>query len=147
MALPEEQLSATIEARIEEIREDAHTLDRSPRSTIAPERSSPDGAGRVAIDLLRRMAPSGAGLVVRDTIGEGGMGIVRNGTQLALGREVAVKTLKADARSEGATLKLLREAWVTGALEHPNVVPVYDISLDAAGVPQIVLKKIGGAAW
>jgi hypothetical protein len=147
MASLEEQLNATIEARMEEILQEARTVDRSPRSTFTPDRSRPDDAGRHAIELLRRMAPSGAGIEVRDTIGEGGMGVVRSGTQIALGREVAVKTLKADARSEGATLKLLREAWVTGALEHPNVVPVYDISLDADGIPQIVLKKIGGAAW
>ncbi|MDQ3033726.1 MAG: protein kinase [Myxococcota bacterium] len=147
MASLEEQLSATIEARMGEILQDGRTLDRNPRSTIAPDRSRPDAAGRHAIELLRIMAPSGAGIEVHETIGEGGMGVVRNGTQIALGREVAIKTLKADARSEGATLKLLREAWVTGALEHPNVVPVYDISLDADGVPQIVLKKIGGSQW
>ncbi|UJR83878.1 serine/threonine-protein kinase [Sandaracinus amylolyticus] len=142
-----DELSQTLEARMEELLQDARTLDRSPSSTITPERSRPDAAGEHAIALLRRMGPTGAGLEVRGTIGEGGMGVVRLATQVALGREVAVKTLKADQKSDAATLKLLREAWVTGSLEHPNVVPVYDISLDAQGSPQIVLKKIGGAAW
>ena len=30
-------------------------------------------------------------------------------------------------------LRILREAWVTGALEHPNVVPVHDVGGDASG--------------
>ena len=141
------ELHETLEARMEEILRDARTLDRRPSSTITPERSSPDEAGKHAIELLRRMGPGGGGVAVQHTIGEGGMGVVRAATQVALGREVAVKTLKADHRSEAATLKLLREAWVTGSLEHPNVVPVYDISLDGDGAPQIVLKRISGSSW
>jgi serine/threonine-protein kinase len=144
---------------MEEILQDARTLDRSPRVTIKPDRSRADRApgsptdrgaraGEMAIELLRKLErQEGAGIEIRGTIGEGGMGVVHAGQQVALGREVAVKTLKQEARGEAATLKLLREAWVTGALEHPNVVPVYDISLDATGSPQIVLKRIGGAAW
>jgi serine/threonine-protein kinase len=44
-------------------------------------------------------------------------------------------------------MRLLREAWVTGALEHPNIVPVYDVALDAEGAPQVVLKRIDGIDW
>ena len=34
-----------------------------------------------------------------------------------------------------------------GALEHPNVVPVYDVGVDAAGAPVIVMKRIEGRSW
>jgi serine/threonine-protein kinase len=84
---------------------------------------------------------------IRGTLGEGGMGIVRLGRQRALDRAVAVKTLKSDHRDARSTARLLREAWVTGYLDHPNVVPVYDIVADGDGVPLIVLKKIEGVAW
>src|SRR5262245_57023084 len=116
------ELTVTIEARMEEILQERRTLDRNPRITITPDRSRADSAGRHAIDLLQRLGrQEGTGIEVKGTIGEGGMGVVRAGQQVALGREVAVKTLKNDVRGEAATLKLLREAWVTGALEHPNV--------------------------
>jgi hypothetical protein len=122
---------------------DASTIASLPRNTIEP-RSKKSAEVARALGLL---SPSQRGIDVHATLGEGGMGIVRLGTQRALGRAVAVKSLKAEARSDSTTLKLLREAWVTGALEHPNVVPVYDIDLDAEGEPQIVLKKIEGAPW
>jgi hypothetical protein len=44
-------------------------------------------------------------------------------------------------------LDLLSEAWVTGNLEHPNVVPVYDVGVDAKGGPLVALKCIEGAVW
>ena len=54
------------------------------------------------------------------TLGEGGLGIVHLGTQLSLGRPVAVKKLKAGVEGDDAKLRLLREGWITGSLEHPN---------------------------
>ena len=142
-----DELRDTLEARMEELLERVRTLEVPPRSTIVPPGGA-DSAGRRAVDALAALAATpGRGLEIHRTLGEGGMGIVRLATQRALGREVAVKTLKDSAKSDAATLKLLREAWVTGQLEHPNVVPVYDIGLDADGLPQIVLKKIEGSAW
>lgn len=141
----------TIQASLAVAGVDAATVEASPRATIVPESL---GAGHTP-DLFAQLVgfePGNLGrsherLELRGTIGEGGMGIVRLATQRALGREVAVKTLKPDARSERATLKLLREAWVTGALEHPNIVPVYDIAFEEDGSPNIVLKKIEGDEW
>jgi serine/threonine-protein kinase len=63
-----------------------------------------------------------------------------------LHREVAVKTLRGDATDEAAP-RLLREAWITGALEHPNIVPVHDLGTDDRGRPLIVLKRIEGEPW
>jgi len=123
----------------------ADTLTKHPRQTVEPGAAA---AEKRAMDVLARVAPgTGSGLSLAHTLGEGGMGVVRLGTQLALGRDVAVKSLKPDARDARATLKLLREAWITGALEHPNVVPVYDLGLDEAGGPRIVLKRIEGVEW
>jgi serine/threonine protein kinase len=129
----------------------AETIAQNPHSTIEPEqRVSSDMQGRRALQGLgaqRDQRGIAAGLDVERTIGEGGMGIVRLATQRSLGRKVAVKTLKPNMRNEAATLRLLREAWVTGTLEHPNIVPVYDLGLDEEGSPIIVLKRIEGAEW
>jgi serine/threonine-protein kinase len=136
-----EQLKDTIDAAA--AMPGATTIAEQPRVTIEPRRKKSAEIAK-ALGLL---SPSQRGVDVHATIGEGGMGIVRLGTQRALGRDVAVKSIKPEAKSDTATLKLLREAWITGALEHPNVVPVYDIDLGKDGDPHIVLKKIEGAAW
>ncbi len=75
-------------------------------------------------------------------LGAGGMGIVREGRQESLSRRVAVKMLKQVSAS--GSERLLKEARVTGQLEHPNIVPVHEIIFDDDTGPQVVLKKIDG---
>ena len=104
-----------------------------------------------ALALLQQLAKSSptASLQLRtgDVLGEGGMGVVRSAEQVALGRIVAVKTLKPGRRDPASALDLLREAWVTGAIEHPNVVPVHYLDVEADGSPLLVLKRIEGVEW
>lgn len=144
-----DELSDTIQAALTLVGLDAATIERSPSSTIVPPRLRIDTAGERAMSLFGELGASTVDrkLDLHGTIGEGGMGVVHLGTQRVLGREVAVKSLKEEHKSEHSVLKLLREAWVTGGLEHPNVVPVYDIALDGDGSPLIVLKKIEGTDW
>ena len=122
----------------------ASTAVDLPHHTVRPATDAVDVAPALAL-LARLQRDPAAALAYEGTLGEGGMGRVMLATQVALGRKVAVKSLKAP--SPHGTRALLREAWVTGALEHPNVVPVYDISLDAQGAPRIVLKRIEGEPW
>jgi serine/threonine-protein kinase len=86
-------------------------------------------------------------LELRGTLGEGGMGVVHLALQRSLDREVAVKTVREAMSSPLARTRLLREAVVTGSLEHPNIVPVYDLGRDDEGLPRLVLKRIEGALW
>lgn len=79
-------------------------------------------------------------------LGRGGMGIVRTGWQVPLGREVAVKQLKASA-GDKAEQALVDEAAITGALEHPNIPPVHFLGRDDGGRPLLVMKRIDGVAW
>jgi len=149
MGIPDE-LQATVESILDRIGEDGATIEAHLNSTIEPRQRAVDTGGERAIALFTEL--DGASTISRrlelhGTIGEGGMGIVRLGTQRTLDRRVAVKTLKKGAKSERATIKLLREAWITGSLEHPNVVPVYDVALEEDGSPLVVLKKIEGTGW
>lgn len=88
-----------------------------------------------------------AGVELLSVIGEGGMAQVHLARQNTLNRQVAVKTLRADQRSPKMAERLLQEAWTTGALEHPNIVPVHDIILADDGAPQVVLKRVEGQSW
>jgi serine/threonine-protein kinase len=149
--MSDDQVAHTLQMSVGSFADFAQTIAQSPNSTIEPaQRVSSDMQGRRALEGLgARRDDRGitSGLDMERTIGEGGMGIVRLATQRSLGRKVAVKTLKPAGRNEAATLRLLREAWVTGTLEHPNIVPVYDLGLDEDGSPIIVLKRIEGVEW
>jgi serine/threonine-protein kinase len=143
------QLARTLEMTPVRLAALEDTVAQNPGSTIEPASAHVDSIGRRAVEGLgeSRAQKIAEGLALGKTLGEGGMGVVRLATQRSLGRQVAVKTLKPEAKSDRATLRLLREAWVTGALEHPNIVPVYDLGLDDDGAPIIVLKLIEGKPW
>ena len=148
--MSEDEIARTLEMSEATLADFAQTIAANPNSTIEPSRARSDALGRIALEGLgeqRRDRGVAGGLEVGATIGEGGMGVVRSAVQRSLGRKVAVKTLKGPAKTEAATLRLLREAWVTGSLEHPNIVPVYDLGLDDDGSPIIVLKHIEGVEW
>jgi serine/threonine-protein kinase len=143
--------SAEAEAWLETMALDTvATLSGSPSDTIVPTARAPDTAGARALALLDELAADprlAARLRLGAEIGQGGMGIIHEAEQVALGRTVAVKTLRPAQRERAAAFDLLREAWVTGSLEHPNIVPVHDLGLDSDGTPSIVLKRIGGVEW
>jgi eukaryotic-like serine/threonine-protein kinase len=124
------------------------TIHDSPRSTIIPPTAHTTAGGR-ALEILAQLSSgtSTGQLQTGEVIGEGGMGVIRAATQVALGRGVAVKTLKPGRHDQVAVIDLLREAWVTGSLEHPNVVPVHYLEVDPTGLPVIVMKRIAGVEW
>jgi len=63
-------------------------------------------------------------------LGSGGMSTVVRVVDHALGREVAMKTLRADRRDSREHARALqREARLIGALEHPAIIPVFDLGL------------------
>ncbi len=85
-------------------------------------------------------------LLLGPLIGVGGMGEVRRAEQQVLARDVAVKGIHPEVRTRRAVRRLLQEAWITGALEHPNIVPIHDIDYED-GEPRIVMKHVDGRVW
>lgn len=75
-------------------------------------------------------------------VGEGGMGRVDAVTDLRLGRDVARKTLRTTDPVLAA--RLVREARLTAALDHPGIVPVYDAGIDAEGRPWYTMALVRG---
>ena len=117
------------------------TAEHRPSQTIDPPVRRPSVLNAM---LAKLESDVEVRFAVEQTLGEGGMGIVRLAEQLALGRKVAIKTLRAEVTGTAPVQKVLQEAWITGYLEHPNVVPVYDIARGEDGRPVIVLKRIEG---
>ncbi|MEO1995578.1 MAG: protein kinase [Planctomycetaceae bacterium] len=81
-------------------------------------------------------------------LGEGGMGVVYHARQTSINRDVAVKMLKAKmSRDEEQRQKFLAEAVVTGDLDHPNIVPIYDVARNEDGALFYAMKKVQGTPW
>jgi serine/threonine-protein kinase len=93
------------------------------------------------------IASASADLEAREVLGEGGMGRVLLARQRSLAREVAVKVIKPEARTAPVIDALVTEAVLTGALEHPNIIPVHALGRDAEGQPLLVMKRIEGVSW
>jgi len=83
-----------------------------------------------------------------DTIGQGGMGVVHWASQRGLARRIALKRLRSDKMDDPlARLAFVTEALVTAQLEHPNIVTVHELCVDADGRPFYLMKPVHGRAW
>jgi serine/threonine protein kinase/Tol biopolymer transport system component len=81
---------------------------------------------------------------VRSLLGAGGMGEVYRARDTRLGREVAVKILPAAfARDPDRLRRFEQEARAAGALNHPNVLAIYDVGRHD-GAPYLVCERLEG---
>src|SRR3954469_2659561 len=84
------------------------------------------------------------GYQVGALIGRGGMGEVVVAQDQRIGREVAVKRIRAKAPTHDAVDRFLREARIQARLDHPAIVPVYELGTDADGRPYFTMKRLAG---
>lgn len=81
---------------------------------------------------------------IRRLLGKGGMGNVYAAYDAALGRDVAVKLLRADlATDPEARARFVREAQIAAQINHPHVVHTYDVD-ESAECPFLVQELIEG---
>ncbi len=101
--------------------------------------------------------PSSVDYILQQRIAEGGFAEIWEALQVPLGRVVAIKRLKVQGEKEGGRRIHLpsahvhamfrHEAIVAGHLEHPNILPVYDLAYDEEGRPMLVMKRVRGQLW
>ena len=78
-------------------------------------------------------------------IGHGGMGVIHRAKDMDLGREVAVKVLSsAHQHNEKLRRRFTAEARITGQLQHPGIVPIYEMGEFYDGRPYFSMKLIEG---
>src|SRR5678816_1230911 len=81
---------------------------------------------------------------IGDVIGLGGMGEVRSARDNRVGREVAIKALRREDPKGILYARFLREVKIQALLDHPAIVPVYDLGVDETGAPYFAMKRLTG---
>ncbi len=127
----------------------------SADETLKPPAERYDGAD----DSPRKKPPRGkrpnppdsvdlGGYDLLEVLGEGGVGIVYQARQKSIDRDIAVKMMKsASPQNTQRKRKFVREALVTGKLDHPNIVPIHDLGETADGQPFYTMKMVRGRPW
>lgn len=77
-------------------------------------------------------------------LGTGGMGVVERAEDIDIGRPVASKRLLSEASNAIGVACFVTEVRIVGSLDPPNVVPLYDVGVDADGCYFFVMKYVEG---
>ncbi len=114
----------------------------SDQATISCQ-GPPTVAGGPAGLSAHLSPPSDERDVVAGEIARGGMGAVLRAVDRDIRREVAIKYLlnQTDADHQA---RFVEEAQITGQLEHPNIVPVHELGIDADGRLYFTMKMVRG---
>jgi len=101
---------------------------------------------RQSAPAAERNLPAGRGnYQVLGEIARGGMGVVLKGHDTDLGRDVAMKVLLEEHASSDTILqRFVEEAQIGGQLQHPGIVPVYELGLLDDDRPYFTMKLVKG---
>jgi serine/threonine protein kinase len=145
-----------------------------PRAAAPPEATGPTSpvAARVGPpgEELHLRTPTPGRYREFAPVGEGGMGIVYWALDTELNRQVAMKVVRPQAEGgaprrtppspediripgkntpasmafEELKIRFLQEAWITGGMAHPGILPVYEVGQTGAGVPYYTMRFVKG---
>jgi serine/threonine-protein kinase len=115
---------------------------------LLPDSGSELGASPVVDpgSAASKLVPQGRGnYQLLGEIARGGMGVILKGHDTDLGRDVAVKVLGKDLAGNPAVVqRFIEEAQIGGQLQHPGIVPVYELGLMADDCPYFTMKLVKG---
>src|SRR3989440_4492150 len=84
---------------------------------------------------------------ILEEIGRGGMGVIYRARQRHSRRIVALKRiLSYQAESQETLVRFRREAEAAASLDHPNILPIYEVSESEDGLPFFSMKFAGGGS-
>jgi Flp pilus assembly protein TadD len=126
---------------------DSTTLGSVAQSLADPEPQASLAAAGATLATSHDHPPIEDGLRYRilRPHAQGGLGIVSVASDVELGREVAFKEIQFKYAEDGnLRSRFVREAEITGGLEHPGIVPVYGLGRYADGRPYYAMRLIRG---
>src|SRR5256884_9777846 len=84
---------------------------------------------------------------ILEEIGRGGMGVIYRARQQHSRRIVAVKRIFAhEVNSHDTLVRFRREAEAVASLDHPNILPIYEVSESEEGLPFFSMKYAPGGS-
>ena len=121
----------------------AATLGAVPRVLLRDTDAGPRAAARPA--RSRGGADDSTRYRIDGEIARGGMGAVLKGRDPDLGRDVAIKVLREDLRGNADMVRrFVEEAQIGGQLQHPGIVPIYELGTFADRRPFFSMKLVKG---
>ena len=102
--------------------------------------------------LTTRVGDDGGRYVMRERIAQGGMGTIHRVWDSDLRRHLAMKVMRGQFEPESsprqsdsrAVARFLEEAQITGQLDHPGIVPVHELGVDAKGRVFFTMRMVKG---
>jgi serine/threonine-protein kinase len=143
--VPTEQVAALIEQLAEPVVID-RTVAESPYdasdSDISHDLAAAANEPSVE-DLIERLLDIGDRFELQGEIARGAMGRILAGWDQHLGRAVAIKVLRKSAARDLDRIRFIEEAQVTGQLQHPSIMPVYELGR-LRGQAAFVMRRVEG---
>ncbi len=116
----------------------------APSGTTAPAVRLPDDSPEAAAGPPGPTASAGR-YEILDEIARGGMGAVLRGRDPELNRDLAIKVLLERFRDNPEVLRrFFEEAQIGGQLQHPGIVPIYDLGVFPDDRPFFAMKLVKG---
>ncbi|MCM8533647.1 MAG: protein kinase, partial [Lentisphaeraceae bacterium] len=109
----------------------------------APDSSISAEDLQYAYPIQHDLSKPSAQYIEHELIGEGGVKRIIRVTDNKTDRSVAKAIPLKESSKEGVEA-FLREARLTSSLQHPNIIPVYDMGLEPSGKPYFIMEHLTG---
>jgi eukaryotic-like serine/threonine-protein kinase len=120
-------------------------LEFGPSQNEEPPETIRDGVGEDTLTFASAEDCSQGRFQILRAHDRGGLGEVFVARDRELNREVALKVIQGKlVNDQSCRDRFLREAEITGRLEHPGIVPVYGLGADSGGRPYYAMRFIRG---
>jgi serine/threonine-protein kinase len=121
-------------------------IGTAPRVSLSESGSEHGASPLVAPAGVGKLVPQGRDKYqLAGEIARGGMGVILKGFDTDLGRDVALKVLDGElAKNPAVVQRFVEEAQIGGQLQHPGIVPVYELGLMSDDAPFFTMKLVKG---